>query len=178
MKKLTVISFLFIFALGQCGYYCFHAFQLYQAKKEARNNILRSVPEYLLTKINIADNQEVICWEDEGKEFRMHGKMYDVVRIKNEDGKLFVICVSDDKEDAILESLVKTIASNIDNGSNSKKNHSSGKVIVQDWIFEAEHAIILPANFCAGIKKGYFNYKSSTGSGFIEIISPPPNLNS
>ena len=135
MKKLTAISILAILALGQCGYYCFYAFQLHAAKKEARHKLLQNVGEKSLTVINADDN--TIRWEEEGRAICVNGKMYDVVKIKHTGRNKLILCISDDKEDAVLEQLSSVVKSSFENaGNKNERNQAPVRQAIQDWLFE------------------------------------------
>lgn len=177
MKKLTAISILVILALGQCGYFCFYTFQLYTAKKEARHKLLQNVPEKLLTVFN-ADNS-AIRWEDEGKEISVNGKMYDVVKIKEAGGNKWILCTSDDKEDAILKELSSVVKSSFENtGSKNGKNQAPVRLVIQDWLFETAGSSPFSVEAAPGYTKDeYAVYNSALPEIFTEIKSPPPNTN-
>lgn len=177
MKKLTVISILVILALGQCGYYCFYAFQLHTAKKEAKHKLLKSIPEKLLTTFQADDNR--IRWEDEGKEICVNGKMYDVVKIQQAGKNKLVFCISDEKEDAVLEQLSTLIKSGIDAAGNGhEKKQAPVRLPVKDWFFETTgiNGFDLEGVLTAA-KKEFADYNSALPEIFTEIKSPPPNTN-
>lgn len=175
LKKSTVILFLIIVFLSQCGYYCFCTIQLLLAKEAAREQLLKDIPENLLTKICTSDNT-AIQWEEEGKEFRLNGEMYDVVKMKYENGKTYVICINDEKEDEIFAAFEKVIESNIENSSNQSKHHSTGKIVIPDWVLELQQDN--PGNVNPSIiKREYLPYTSNLYYHFIEVNSPPPDFN-
>jgi hypothetical protein len=174
LKKLTLISLLSIIVLSQFGYYCFCTLQIYAAKESAKEQMLKQVPENLLTKISIQDYGNVIKWEEEGKEFSLMGAMYDVVKVKNENGNFFLLCINDAKEDEILAAIAVVVKNNSGSTSNSSEHQSVVKYSIPEWISECYNY-----NF-SGISiitnKEYFNYSSTLHSGVIEISSPPPNF--
>jgi hypothetical protein len=104
LKRFIPIIFLTILFLSQFGYYVFYTVQLELAKESAKELLLKQVPDSLLSKISLTDNGQNIQWEEEGKEFSLNGEMYDVVKIKKENGNIYIFCVNDDNEDKILDS--------------------------------------------------------------------------
>jgi len=172
LKKLTLISLLVIVVLSQCGYYCFYAFKIYSAKIEAHNQLLHQVPENLLTKISLQDNARSIQWEEEGKEFRLNDEMYDVVKEKKEDGKRYLLCLNDKKEDEVLKALASTVKNNTEN---SNKQQNMMKFSIPEWIFE-QHTSVMPEMGFNNLKKEYSNYNSALLTGVVEVNSPPPNF--
>ena len=161
-------------SLGQIGYYCFCSIQMYLVKQAAREQLLQQIPENLLSKICIEDNTDAIHWEEKGKEFSFNEEMYDVVKIKNEAGKTYALCISDKKEDKIIDILQKVVKSNTDNSSDSGKHNSNGKTSIPDWIFELQPDPA-PDNI-AFTQHNYFSFKSALYFNYIEINSPPPNF--
>jgi hypothetical protein len=147
---------------------------MYLAKEAAREQVVKQIPENLLNKICIQDNGDAIHWEEEGKEFSFNGEMYDVVKIKNEYGKTYAFCISDKKEDKVIDALHKIIKSNTDNSSDPGKHNSNGKTSIPDWTFELQPSDA-PGNI-AFTQHNYFNFKSALYFNYIEINSPPPNF--
>ena len=163
-------------ALSQCGYYCFCTFKIYLAKQAAKEQILKQIPENLLTKICAEDYGKAIEWEDAGKEFKLNGAMYDVVKVKNENGKSYIYCIDDKKEDHLLKLLDKVVKSNIENSpSKSSKHSTSSSQLNTEWIFELQNNNLLCNNF-SFIQNKYYPYQSALYLNFLEINSPPPNF--
>jgi hypothetical protein len=175
LKKLTVIILLLVVAISQCGYYCFCAMQLFMAKQAAQQEILKQIPENLLTKISVGDNEKSIKWEEEGKEFRLNGEMYDVVKVKYESGKEYLLCLSDKKEARVLESIEKVVKANNETAAGSGK-HAGAKVIMPEWTWESPDNLN-QYNPLSYIKKEYYNNTPALFFNFIEISSPPPDYN-
>ncbi|MGC4103492.1 hypothetical protein [Ferruginibacter sp.] len=175
MRKITVISLLAIVFLSQCGYYCYCGIQLYLAKEAARKELLKEIPENLLVKIAVDGNRS-IQWEEEDEEFSLDGAMYDVAKIKYENGKKYAYCISDEKEDQVNAALENVIKSNLTNNPDNSKHPSAAKITIPDWIMELQPVI----SFQVGLitqNREYYTYKSSLYYHHIEVISPPPDLN-
>jgi len=144
-------------------------------KQAARKEVLKQIPENLLIKISLQDNSNAIEWEEEGREFRMDGEMYDVVKMKNEAGKTYIFCISDKKEDKINRTIEKIVTSNLQHSTDSGKNNSAGKITIPDWVFELYGSNSMGEEVATEQQK-YFNFKSALYFNYIEINSPPPNL--
>ena len=52
--------------------------------------------------------------EEEGRAICVNGKMYDVVKIKHTGRNKLILCISDDKEDAVLEQLSSVVKSSFE----------------------------------------------------------------
>ena len=100
----------------------------------------------------------IIKWEEEGKEFSLMGAMYDVVKIKNENGKDYLLCISDAKEDEILATFASVVKNNSGNSSESSKHHSLAKFSIPEWI--SEFCSNNFADISIETQKKYFNYSS------------------
>jgi hypothetical protein len=161
--------------LSQCGYYCYCGIQLYLAKQQVRKELLKEIPENLLVKISV-ENNKALQWEEEDEEFSLYGEMFDVVKLKYENGKKYAFCINDKNEDKLNAVLDNVIRANMDIASGKTKNYTTAKIAIPEWVFELQPA--LPSHhYFSTIHKKYYTYKSSLYYHFIEIISPPPDLN-
>ena len=86
MKKTITISFLLLLFFSQMGYYFFYMFQQHQIKEAVKHELLAKLPESSLEIIDANAQKNDIEWEEEGKEFYLHGQMYDVAFIKISNG--------------------------------------------------------------------------------------------
>jgi len=172
LKKFIPIIFLSILFLSQFGYYVFYTIQLQLAKEAAKEQLLKQVPDNLLVKVCLTGNH-TIQWEEEGKEFSLNGEMYDVVKIKEENGKQYIFCVNDEREDQVLEGLKKLNATNT--GNTPGKHQAAAKMAIQQWAFEPCVPYCFPGISLQDVTK-YFDYTASLYNNDTEIISPPPNL--
>jgi hypothetical protein len=123
LKKIITISFLLLL-LSQAGYYLIYTFQQWQAKEAMEARLRGSIP---LSLTEIIESCSDIVWEEAGKEFYLHGQLYDVVTIKKEKGKIFLYCLSDKKEGSLLKDFCSKVKK--DNGSDS--GNKNGKHIVK-----------------------------------------------
>ena len=148
---------------------------MFLAKEAAREQLLKEVPENLLTKICLSNNSNAIRWEEEDKEFSLDGEMYDVVKLKNENGEKYALCLNDENEDRVIAALEKVVQSNLDNSQNSGKHHSASKVVMFEWLSDQQlHG--QSEESIGYAKKEYFSYKSSLCYNFKKINSPPPDF--
>ncbi len=175
LKKSYAILFLLILVIAQFGYYIYNMYQIHEAKETARLEILKQIPEQLLTKIQLQDNTG-IQWEEEGREFILNNNMYDVVRIKHEGDKTYLYCYSDKNETGLLEKLESAIKENTDNSKDPKQKHLEIKITTPEWLFEVqdfynEREVDIVSN-----TKRFFTHKPDLNSGYIKKIYSPPDL--
>ncbi len=99
MKPIIIILLLFVFAYLQMGFYL-HSLKLRaEAKFEFKEKVKTSLAEYDLDifELNVIKNS--VTWEEEGKEFWLKGQLYDVVVQKTINGKKYIYCLNDTKEE-------------------------------------------------------------------------------
>lgn len=139
--------------------------------------MLQNIPEKFLNVVNVQERADAIVWEDNNTEFKLDGKMYDVVRFKKEQGKVFVVCISDEKEDGIIASFANSVKKNVDdNSGNSNSGKTPIKVSIKDWAFEEK--LIEPASaIILKTEKRNIDYSEQAIDGYSKIVSPPPNIN-
>jgi len=88
LKKAIAIFFLLLFWLSQTANYVIYNINKWHIKNEVREEILAGVPNRYLERIEYNSDIE---WEEEGKEFSLKDEFYDVVRIKEINGKKIYI---------------------------------------------------------------------------------------
>ncbi|MEI9957163.1 MAG: hypothetical protein WDM90_12875 [Ferruginibacter sp.] len=142
-------------------------------RKRHTKPFCNNYPENLLTKIT-ADNT-AIEWEEEGKEFKLNGEMYDVVHTSVENGKTYLHCFSDKNEDEVLQQFQSVVKHTVDNSPNSGKDHHTVKATVHDWVFEVQD-ISVGRKLLSGTSTKYFNYTPALSNRFVQINYPPPEL--
>jgi len=174
LRKIFTILLLGILIISQFGYYSYCIYQIYEAKEVAHEQLLKQLPENLLTKIDLQNNIG-IQWEEEGKEFKLNGEMYDVVRTSNENGKTYLYCFGDKNEDKVLKKFENVVKNCIDNSSNSDKSHNTAKITMPEWVFEVQD-ISINGKLPTWTPQQYINYTPALCSRSGKINHPPPNF--
>ena len=157
--------------VSQIGYHFIYIIQQNEAKEEAERELLAKLPESSLELIDLAANKNDIDWEEEGKEFYLHGQMYDVAKTKDIEGKTILYCLNDKKEELVLQDLSKAVRSGNDQNADNKNGQHTIKFQLTDlFAFTENTAIIIqPAS------QEHIGFKVSIVSTIKEIITPPPN---
>jgi hypothetical protein len=159
--------------ISQFGYHTYCVYQLFEAKEAAHEAILQQLPENLLTKIALDNNTTAIEWEEEGKEFKLNGQMYDVVHTTYENGKTYLHCFGDKNEDEVLAKFQSVIKNTLDN-STEKSNHTV-KMIMPEWLFEVQEMVINNQTSIIPSQK-YMSYSSRLCNTDVQITYSPPDL--
>ena len=166
MKKLLTTAFLLLLFTAQVGYYLIYSIQQHVNKEQVERKLLAQIPESSLEKIIAEDFAGKIVWKEKGKEFSLDRVMYDVVRIKKEDGKTSLYCINDKQEKLLIDELVKMVKAN----HNNQQEKNTGKSPLPDFVFTCNE----PELNLLSEPSAYPSYFETTVSSFEEIITPPP----
>ena len=112
-----------------------------------------------------------IQWEEEGKEFYLHGELFDVAKIKKVAGKTFIYCINDKKEEKLLQDLAQTIKSQTDNNGSGKAGKYEIKFQITDLTIKNSEDIPV---FDPPSSYRYFIYDAELLTSFTKIKVPPP----
>lgn len=141
------------------------------AKAEIRNKIHNNVPTNELTIFSFNKKEYAnLDWE-ESKEFRLNGKMYDVIStVNNRDESITVYCIDDERESLLFELHSKQIDSNSSDNKDSKEKHRVSKVTL-NYFFQSLNINI--HNTITRCKiENYYNINCLPPN--IELKLPPP----
>ena len=129
MKKTVAILFTFIFLFNLAGYYFVFLGMQHQTRKAMKIKIKQSIPDSQLTLIKINKNEnDLLNWLKENKEFKYKENIYDVVR-KNTDnnGNTYYYCINDKQEEKLFADLDTHIKNHI--ATNSPQNKGSKDIV-------------------------------------------------
>src|SRR5688572_12023512 len=99
--KKTITIFLFtLISIFSCGSYLIYKSYLHSYKSDFKAYINSNKKDIKLSTILINPselyvNSKTIIWEDENKEVIHKGVLYDIVSIKNQNGKVVLFALSD-----------------------------------------------------------------------------------
>jgi chorismate mutase len=165
VKKVTAASFLIMIFISQVGYYFFYSYRQHQIKEEIKEELFAKIPESSLELIIQEQYGDRIRWEEQDKEFYLDGNLYDVAKVKHENGKTYLYCINDEKEKELLANLSKTV----------NRNHRNGRSVLkfQFSVYVLNKTEIIPETFSA-IPNEFPLLDVSLNTSFKETISPPP----
>jgi hypothetical protein len=142
MKPMLILLLLFVFAYLQMGYYFHSLSKRQEAKNEFEQKLKSTLPANAYTKFDWNVIKYKVEWEEDGKEFWLNGQLYDVAYKQVVDGKTFLICLSDNKEEQIVEQQMKLTANNTCNTTG--KNSHLTQVNFPDIILTDLHVFSAP----------------------------------
>jgi hypothetical protein len=170
LKKTITITFLLLLLFNQVGYYLFYMFQQYQIKEAVKHELVAKLPESSMEIIDANAYKNDIEWEEEDREFYLHGQMYDVAFIKIINGKKLIYCLNDSKEENLLKSFANAV--NSGNEQNSSNKHHIIKFQPSDYVILSQHTIKI--NEPVLVK--YINHTDALITNITEVFTPPPDL--
>ncbi|MGC4101781.1 hypothetical protein [Ferruginibacter sp.] len=170
-KSLTILIVSLLF-FSQIGYRYIYLIQQFELKEAAEQQLLAGLRDDQLEKIDATANEQYIDWEEEDKEFSLHGQMYDVAKKKTVNGSTILYCLNDKKEEQLLTNLAKTVRSSTDDNSSNKDGKHTVKADFHDFTLIA-HKTIPALGFVANL---YPPYTVSLHTVVKEINTPPPDV--
>ena len=131
---------------------------------------MAQLPDNAFLMIDLDDNAQKVRWEEED-EFKLYGRMYDVARIKKQNGRTIAYCYHDLKEEKLITGFQELL---------EKEKHPAGKYNIPkfqhvDWIrpgASLQAAALFPA---PGAVK-YFDFAEKLFSNTRKVAKPPPDL--
>lgn len=173
MRQFFAILLLISFSVQIRGYHIYFHYQQANIKKAAKRAIRLRLKEGNTEEFvfSLSDVHEMPEWIDEN-EFSFRGEMYDVIEKKIEGGKIYIRCVSDKKEAALIDNYRKITQD--DFARSSKKRTSLIIKLISTFYTQISIADMNLLSLKASIKcflpipSPLFN----TG----EVLTPPPQF--
>lgn len=153
--------------MSQTGHFIIYYIEKWHFKNVAREEVLAGVPDSYLKMIEYNSD---IKWEEDGKEFSLKGKFYDVVRITKNNGKTFLYCLKDENEEQLVKIFTKTIPLAASDKTAQNNKHSFKNLLTDQYIIS--FAAIIIVKFIT--KHSFINYEAALVSNYKEILIPPP----
>ena len=169
MQKRIAISLLLLLFLSQAGYHFYYAFEREQLRREMKEQLLAELPESPLELI--IQEEHTINWEDSGKEFYLDGRLYDVAKVKKINGKIFLYCLADKKEDGLVQDMAKLVRSGSDANNSDAAGKHSIKFQLADYIIHSTEKIIYSTG---NAHQQYSDFDAALFSSIQEVNAPPP----
>jgi hypothetical protein len=148
-------------------------FQQYEIKEVVKQELLSKLPESSLEIIDANFYKNDIEWEEEGKEFYLHGQMYDVAFIKVINEKKLIYCLNDSKEEELLKRIASVVNSGNEQNSSNKDGHHTIKFQLSDFIILAQQVTVIREP----VPVKYIDHTVALITNIAEIFTPPPDLN-
>lgn len=171
-KAVTILLFSLI-CISSIGIYPIFKLLQLQAKENVEATLKRGITTDKLKRVE-ADKANDIVWEDEGKEFRYHGEMYDIVKTDTIKGKVVYYCFNDTKESQLFTELETLVGKQMGN----ERTHTGAAAKILMRLMAQTY---LPVNQCnlhlfhpGNISRYSYHYHFIQGIAYTNIVSPPP----
>ena len=109
--------------MSQVGYYLISTIQRSALKETMQAEMMTHTSakdkQVIVLEENIAD----IRWEEDGNEFYLNGKLYDVASIEKQNGKTLIHCICDKEESQLATDVAKAVASANDKTTGKESKH-------------------------------------------------------
>jgi len=156
--------------MSQVGYYLISSFQRSALKESMQEDLSSGNSDNKIQTIVLEENTTTIRWEEDGKEFYLDGKLYDVASIEKQGGRTLVHCVCDKDETQLATNVAKAVSS-----ANDKANGKESKHIVK---FQSPDFTFLPIgktdlSITTGATR-YFDFDSAIDPSFSDVEITPP----
>jgi len=134
--------------MSQVGYYLISNFQRHALKESMEEQMLARIADKDMELIILEENVAAIRWEEDGKEFYLHGKLYDVASIEKQNDKTLIHCVCDKDESQLVKDVAKAVASSHERSTGKESKHTV-KFQVSDYtlhpIDRMAYSIVAPS---------------------------------
>lgn len=121
--------------------------------------------------LNAPPGTESPEWEDDN-EFSLDGKMYDVIEKREENGKLYVRCISDEREMELIKKYQEVLEKQFGNKA-KKRSASLLKILATPFTIPST---FISASFSTIIHHEYPVVHCSIPAASREVITPPPRF--
>lgn len=169
LKRSIAILLLILFAYGTIGYFISFEVEKYAIRKEVKNRIKKGLPDDKLVIIKDNAFNTELNWVEDDEEFRLNGKMYDVVSKRIEGNTIYYSCIIDAEEEELFEELEQQV-DNALNDSGKKKNENNLKDYIPAERFSPKQVGV---TFMSNTYSPN-NYQSIN----LELVTPPPPYHS
>ncbi|MCC7301516.1 MAG: hypothetical protein IT233_02640 [Bacteroidia bacterium] len=104
MKRALAIIWLLVLLTGLFGVMPYFFFKQSQIRSAVKHKLKSHVPETELHALRFNTNAHIL-WVREGKEFKLNGLFYDVVKTETDGKTIIYYCVNDTEEKILFEKL-------------------------------------------------------------------------
>lgn len=171
LKKIASILLLLALWISSIGY--FHIFRLIQAdiRHEIKKRMEQNIPDGELTRITFTSSENPE-WVRKDKEFRYGGRMYDIVRTRNENGLTVYYCIDDVEESRLVSKMDKSLEEGSDDASTPLARMSRALLSFYSGLFLCEsRSIFQPISTSVDLIGCYLK---NTLPGFPPALVIPP----
>jgi len=153
-------------AYTQLGHHVADRIVQWQLRELAFEQWVKTAPADSCESISWEEHKQDIRWEEEGKEFSLYGKMYDVARIEQQKGRTIIYCIADSGEDELLDQLALH--------TSSRQNSKAVRIACFFFLYHEvpDGGIAVPVQPADTI--AFSRFETALVSNDRGILAPPP----
>ena len=115
MKRLFSFLFLIVFIWQLAGFFIYFEIERYHVRKDIKRAIKHSLPQNQYKQFNFTNAEfNELTWIND-HEFKMNGRLYDVVKKNKSNVGISVSCIDDIQETILFAQLDEATTSNLNN---------------------------------------------------------------
>ena len=176
VNRLFSFLFLIVFIWKLVGFYIYFEIERYHVRKDIKRAIKCSLPKIEFKQFNFTEKEfNQLTWID-GHEFKMNGRMYDVVKKNKNHFGYSVSCIDDTQETQLFAEL--------DEATNANLNNQSEKTPLKSFVKLLNTAYLEP--FMTLIDFATIEFKEQSNHFFYQslfsqfkkqkLLQPPKDL--
>lgn len=177
-KKSLTFLLLIIILLPTVGNYISFNIRKLAIKKELKRKIKKGIPDSELISIVLTPEitrSESFSWQN-SHEFRLNGKMYDIIKTSKKGEQIVYKVVCDDEESELFAQLESDLKDAFSNDPVQKSNSFRFYSFLKQMYF-IDYELISFFNLISIINREYNNPKEKTYTNvFLNKTSPPPEF--
>lgn len=175
---ISLASLLLALIVVQCaGYIAFHQWWLMKHRRSMERAVLSQLPDSLFTRITLCTGDAAywdrFAWEEEGKEFRYNGALFDLVRMEHRtDDSITFIAVQDEEEEHLLGRFNDLVERSLSKDG-SPDDIQDVLTASSTWTYLAAATEVLPITYCSTVAYRITDPPSSIHRS-LSVSTPPP----
>ncbi len=175
MRRIFSFLLLTIFTWQLIGFFVYFKWEQFLVRKEIKKEIKQNLPQNEFQSFHFTFKEfKDLTWIND-HEFKMNGRMYDVVKKKKNDLGYSVSCIDDIQETVLFAKLDEATASNMSNQPEKSPFKSCMKIfktnfIVNDYQNDSFEEILFVS------KKEFFHYNFLYAQFKIAAQLQPPQI--
>ena len=176
VKRLFLFLFLIVFIWQLAGFFIYFEIERYHVRKDIKRAIKHSLPQNQYKQINFTNEEfKELTWIND-HEFKMNGRLYDVVKMNKSNVGFSAYCIDDIQESILFAQLDVATASNLNNQPEKAPLKSFVKLLKLAYV-EPYGALTVKVYIEIAEQTNHFFYQSLF-SDFKKqkLLQPPQDL--
>jgi hypothetical protein len=175
VKRLFSFLFLIVFIWQLAGFFIYFEIERHHVRKDIKRAIKQSLPQNQYKQFNFTEKEfKELTWIND-HEFKMNGRLYDVVKKNKSNIGFSVYCIDDIQETVLFAQLDESTASNLNNQPEKAPLKSFVKLLKSVYI-EPENRFIGSVNVKSTDFDKQFFYQSLYSEFKKQKLLQPPQI--